>query len=341
MYSKRLASACERLFDLDTLALSESYYYASLPLCVIDAVFSIGVKYTSTQNTVRRYCRYFGLAEYQSDMKLGDATHRISQMVSSLEALGAAKCADSVFCNHQRTSAHNGILKAEAVLMFAKVLQADGIETLEDFRRKGLSSDAETEIMQIPGQKSGLSLHYFYMLAGDDSYAKPDRHILRFINKYAGVNPGIHEAQELLQDTVHELKRNHPNITVRLLDYTIWDYMAHGMTSQKVTIYNKLVRDRIPEIIEASGKRCEVQILEGDEYLRMVDAKLDEELAEYHKDQNLEELADLLEVIYAAAEARGYSIDQLEKLREKKAEERGRFQKKLLLVEVEGKSGDR
>jgi len=73
----------------------------------------------------------------------------------------------------------------------------------------------------------------------------------------------------------------------------------------------------------------------------MVDAKLDEELAEYHKDQNLEELADLLEVIYAAAEARGYSIDQLEKLREKKAEERGRFQKKLLLVEVEGKSGDR
>lgn len=64
----------------------------------------------------------------------------------------------------------------------------------------------------------------------------------------------------------------------------------------------------------------------------MVDAKLDEELAEYHQDQNLEELADLLEVIYAAAEARGYSIEQLEKERAEKAEKRGRFQRRMLLV---------
>ena len=48
----------------------------------------------------------------------------------------------------------------------------------------------------------------------------------------------------------------------------------------------KLVRDRIPEIIESSGKRCTVEILSDEDYLRMVDAKLDEELAEYHKDQN-------------------------------------------------------
>lgn len=64
--------------------------------------------------------------------------------------------------------------------------------------------------------------------------------------------------------------------------------------------YNKLVRDRIPEIIESSGKTCTVEILSDEDYLCMVDAKLDEELAEYHKNQNIEELADLLEVIYAA-----------------------------------------
>ena len=87
MYTKRLALACERLFDLNTLTLSESYYYASLPLCVIDAVFSIGVKYTSTQNAVRSYCRYFGLAEYQAEVKSNDAPHRISQMVSSRKPL--------------------------------------------------------------------------------------------------------------------------------------------------------------------------------------------------------------------------------------------------------------
>ena len=98
--------------------------------------------------------------------------------------------------------------------------------------------------------------------------------------------------------------------------------------------YCKLVRDRIPEIIEASGKTCVTEILLDDEYLRMIDTKLDEELAEYHKDQNIEELADLMEVIYAAAIARGYTIEQLEKVRAEKAEKRGSFQKKILLVEV-------
>lgn len=98
--------------------------------------------------------------------------------------------------------------------------------------------------------------------------------------------------------------------------------------------YRKLVRDRIPEIIETSGKTCVTEILSDDEYLRMIDAKLDEELAEYHKDQNIEELADLMEVIYAAAIARGYTIEQLENVRAEKAEKRGSFQKKILLVEV-------
>lgn len=102
-----------------------------------------------------------------------------------------------------------------------------------------------------------------------------------------------------------------------------------------VKIYNKLVRDKIPEIIEADGKTCKTEILSDEEYLKMLDAKLDEELAEYHKDQNIEELADLMEVIYAAAKARGYSVDELEKVRVKKAEERGGFGEKVFLREVE------
>lgn len=101
-------------------------------------------------------------------------------------------------------------------------------------------------------------------------------------------------------------------------------------------VYNKLVRDKIPEIIEADGKTCETRILSNDEYLKMIDAKLDEELAEYHKDQNIEELADLMEVIYAAAEARGYSVDELEKVRKSKVEKRGAFKERILLLSVEG-----
>ena len=98
--------------------------------------------------------------------------------------------------------------------------------------------------------------------------------------------------------------------------------------------YCKLVRDRIPGIIEASGKTCVTEILSDEDYLRMVDAKLDEELAEYHKDQNIEELADLLEVIYAAAKARGYTLEQLELVRKEKAEKRGGFEKRILLKTV-------
>ena len=64
------------------------------------------------------------------------------------------------------------------------------------------------------------------------------------------------------------------------------------------------------------------------------ETKLDEELAEYHKDQDVEELADLLEVIFAAAQARGCSLEELERIRLEKAEKRGAFQKKLLLKEV-------
>ena len=98
--------------------------------------------------------------------------------------------------------------------------------------------------------------------------------------------------------------------------------------------YNKLVRDRIPEIIESSGRTCVTEILSDEDYLKMLDAKLDEELAEYHQDQNLEELADLMEVIYACAKARGYTVAELESVRAEKAAKRGGFDRKILLKTV-------
>ena len=98
--------------------------------------------------------------------------------------------------------------------------------------------------------------------------------------------------------------------------------------------YNKLVRDRIPEMIEASGKGCAFETLSQDRYLEMLDAKLSEELAEYQESKALEELADLLEVIRATAAARGSSIEEVEALRIKKHSARGGFTKRLLLKKV-------
>ena len=99
-------------------------------------------------------------------------------------------------------------------------------------------------------------------------------------------------------------------------------------------VYNKLVRDKIPEIIEESGKTCEIEILSDEGYLQMLDKKLDEELAEYQQEQNIEELADLLEVLYATAKARGYSIEELDHVRIEKKKARGGFEGKILLKEV-------
>lgn len=99
--------------------------------------------------------------------------------------------------------------------------------------------------------------------------------------------------------------------------------------------YNKLVRDRIPEIIKASGRTCITETLSDEEYLCFLDKKLDEELYEYHQDQSIEELADLMEVIRAVSAARGCSFDKLERIRACKAVERGAFEKRILLKEVQ------
>ena len=101
-------------------------------------------------------------------------------------------------------------------------------------------------------------------------------------------------------------------------------------------IYNKLVRDKIPEIIESDGKKCVTEALSHEQYIAALDRKLDEELAEYNSEPCVEELADLLEVVYAVAAARGYGVEKLEQVRAEKAERRGGFEKRLLLKEVIG-----
>ena len=98
--------------------------------------------------------------------------------------------------------------------------------------------------------------------------------------------------------------------------------------------FYKLVRDRIPEIIEADGKTCVYETLSDEAYIRLLDQKLNEELAEYQESKSLEELADLLEVMQAVVRARGWTLDELEQVRADKAAERGGFTKKILLKEV-------
>ena len=101
-----------------------------------------------------------------------------------------------------------------------------------------------------------------------------------------------------------------------------------------VKIYNKLVRDKIPQIIEHSGKQAIIEVVSGKEYLELLNAKLGEELQEYLESESIEELADLIEVVYAILDYKTVSLQEFELIRKQKVTDRGAFIKRLLLKEV-------
>ncbi|RID83486.1 phosphoribosyl-ATP pyrophosphohydrolase [Peribacillus asahii] len=104
-------------------------------------------------------------------------------------------------------------------------------------------------------------------------------------------------------------------------------------------IHNKLVRDRIPEIIESASKKFSTRILNEEEYITELKKKSFEELQEYMEAANnsdaIEELADLLEIMHALAECHGSSIEEVERVRQEKAAKRGGFREKIFLIQVE------
>ena len=124
------------------------------------------------------------------------------------------------------------------------------------------------------------------------------------------------------------------NCTCKGFDYYYMIAQERMKAMKKRTVHNKLVRDRIPEIIEASGRTCVATMLPDDAYIRALDAKLNEELAEYQQSKSLEELADLLEVMGAVVKARGYIWDDLTRVRKEKRAARGAFDKRIFLKEV-------
>lgn len=103
-------------------------------------------------------------------------------------------------------------------------------------------------------------------------------------------------------------------------------------------VYNKLVRDKIPQIIEEKGKKAEFRVLSDVEYKTMLDLKLHEELLEFtnaNEEDQVEELADLVEVVYGILESKGVNVEDFEKVRLDKWKERGGFKERLFLESVE------
>lgn len=98
--------------------------------------------------------------------------------------------------------------------------------------------------------------------------------------------------------------------------------------------YDKLVRDSIPEIIERSGGKCSMRTCNKDEIMKYLVEKLEEEVAEFRRNESIEELADILEVCYALIDEMGSTRKKVEDIREKKREKRGAFRKRIILIEA-------
>jgi hypothetical protein len=224
---KLVAHIRRKLSDLNTPMSDVAYEYAALPLCVIDSVFSIGVRYESTRRTVDQWCVKY---RWGKNWKGIGGERTINEFLEILQPYENhwEDMANNVFRNRQRTSTTSGILKAEAVFRFSVILQRFGIQTFADALSEGLRDDFSYAIKAIPGQKSGLSLKYFLILAGHDDCVKADRMVTRFVANALGVQDvPLTLAEQLVKEASLSLRSEFPKLVPRVLDNKIWEYQRN------------------------------------------------------------------------------------------------------------------
>jgi hypothetical protein len=210
--------------ELTTAQLGPEYSYHSLPLCVIDSVFSIGVRYINAQKAVDAWCT----AQRPTWRKFSDGVSprkTIGELISIMDGHDSDSLAATFFGgNRQRTSTRSGILKAEAVVRFAKALEISEVDDFQNMRETKKAAIARTQVTKVTGQGTGISFDYLMMMAGDDSFVKADRMICRFVGQAAGLDTRVapDQARAVIVGACNELVGEFPNLTPRLLDHLIW-----------------------------------------------------------------------------------------------------------------------
>ena len=189
--------------------------YESLALALMDAVWSIGVRYAGVLNVLERYR---GARRREGGDPDRDSP---ANLVAFIDSGGGPDAFAVTVDNRQRTSSRSGILKAEAVLGVAQVLVDVGIETPQDLA--AATPHQVTELRRrwtaITGQGSGLSWDYFLMLAGQQG-VKADRMVRRFVAEALGV--GEHEVSQREAHALVTEAAVHLSVDVSQLDYAIW-----------------------------------------------------------------------------------------------------------------------
>jgi hypothetical protein len=213
--------------QLEGARLPDEFYYAHLPLCIIETIFSLGIRYQTVQLLIQRYGAHQGIPTYRprsEALPARDQQQSVTAALALAESYGAEALAAKVFKNRCRTSTRNGILKADAVLRALRIFKRLGVEYLQDAQMLYSLPSIEAEFRAIPGQGAGISWSYLLMLAGDENLIKPDRMIQRFLFTATGKTQTMQESQQILEAACAVLKAEYTNLTPRLLDYKIWEW---------------------------------------------------------------------------------------------------------------------
>lgn len=207
--------------------------WAHLSLCVLDATYSIGLRYNAVVvPVVRRYAIKENLTpvliegeQLQEQISPREGEQSLPHFAASIEDLSDEEFAGALG-SRNRTSSRGGILKSAASRRIADVLVANRVEVLDDVAElladDGRTAIVEEQLRQVPGAGTqGVRTSYLWMLAGDDQQVKPDRHVLKWIGNVLGRRVSVREARSLLSDVAREL-----NLTPWSIDHAIWLKMS-------------------------------------------------------------------------------------------------------------------
>lgn len=206
---------------LDFSSIESQARYRSITACIIDCVFSLRAQYYSTTiPVVERYAKkYMSGNRFASGDSLSDLLRRID------ECGGTEAFASTVLCNLQALS---GRRKTEVCYEIAdKLYRLLSINTFEDFQNYDKLELLEIVLQSIKGL-GDAGINYLFMLAGDANRCKPDVHIHHCIKDAIGEDVSNEQCQELLRGVTAELQDEYPSITVRELDYLIWNKYQIG-----------------------------------------------------------------------------------------------------------------
>lgn len=216
--------------QLGVIVLPDEYFYQSLTLAAIDAVYSPQARYSTVQNVVDRYCKKYALARNRSprdSLPQPQDQEKVSELIQKMMKEGSSNFAENIFENRSITA---GRLKADVLLDLLIEIQDLNIQTFQDIQpwliQYSLQCKLVRKITNIDGIGEATS-RYFLMLAGDEQMVKPDRMILRFICNVLNRRVNEEYAVTLIQALSKKLLTTYPHMTPRLLDYIIWTWQRN------------------------------------------------------------------------------------------------------------------